>query len=496
MFMPRRATVLTAVVAVLALSLTACSGDDDDADSSASTAKAGADTTGALEWRDCADDVECAGLVVPLDYDDPDGDTITLALERRRASGDRVGALLANPGGPGASGLPMVDNASSYFSDDILDRFDIVSWDPRGVGKSSPIECTDDLDFFFATVKSPDDAAEVEANVDVSQRLVNACEKQSKDLLPYLSSKSTVQDMDRIREALGEDKLSYIGFSYGTFLGALYADRYPDKVRALVLDGALDPALGFEQVTREQAMGFDSALNAFFDDCAKRGCGFGGDDPRSAYEKLAAQIDAETLPAEVGGEERDLGPGEFDLGVATALYAGKSGWEVLADGLRDAARGDGSLLLSLSDTYTSREPGGDYSNEFEAFLGIGCLDSPAPSTDELATMADGIAKDAPYFGAATAWLSAPCSLWPVPPVITPGPVTATGAPPIVVIGTSNDPATPLKWAVSLAGELESGHLITFEGEGHTAYAQGDDCVDNAVDDYLIDLEVPEDGLKC
>ncbi|HEX5096331.1 MAG TPA: alpha/beta hydrolase, partial [Acidimicrobiia bacterium] len=266
--------------------------------------------------------------------------------------------------------------------------------------------------------------------------------------------------------------------------------------RAFVLDGALDPARGFEEVTREQAMGFDSALNAFFDDCAKNGCGFGGDDARSAYEKLAAQIDAETLPAEVGGEERELGPGEFDLGVATALYAGKSGWEVLADGLRDAASGDGSILVSLSDTYTGRETDAEYDNSFEAFLGIGCLDAPAPTIDELGKMADDIAADAPYFGEATAWLSAPCSLWPVPAELTPGPVTAAGAPPIVVIGTSNDPATPLEWAESLADELQSGHLITFQGEGHTAYAQGNGCVDDAVDDYLVDLQVPEDGLKC
>ena len=493
--MPRRATVLTAVVAALVLSLTSCSGDDDDSDNSSSTTQAGS-AESALEWRECGDDVECGGLVVPLDHENPDGETITLALERRKASGDRIGALLANPGGPGASGMSMVDDAPSFFSDDILDHFDIVAWDPRGVGKSSPIECTDDLDFFFATDKSPDDDAEVEENVEASRRLVDDCKQQSEGLLPYLSSDATVQDMDKIREALGEEKLSYIGFSYGTFLGARYADRYPDNVRALVLDGALDPALDFEQVTREQAMAFEAALNAFFENCKEEGCGFGGDDPRSAYEKLSAQIDAETLPGEVGGEERELGPGEFDLGSATALYAGTAGWEVLADALRDAARGDGSLMLSLSDAYTTREPGGEYSNEFEAFLGIGCLDSPAPSIDELATMADEIATDAPFFGEATAWLSAPCSLWPVPAVITPGPIAAKGAPPIVVLGTTNDPATPLKWAVSLADALESGHLVVFEGEGHTAYAQGDECVDDAVDSYLIDLRVPEDGLRC
>jgi hypothetical protein len=153
-------------------------------------------------------------------------------------------------------------------------------------------------------------------------------------------------------------------------------------------------------------------------------------------------------------------------------------------------------MLSLSDSYTQREPNGEYSNEFEAFLGIGCLDAPSPTIDELATMADDIATDAPFFGASTAWLSAPCALWPVPADTTPGPVTAKGAPPIVVIGTSNDPATPLKWAVSLADELESGHLIVHEGEGHTAYAQGNDCVDKAVDDYLVDLKVPKDGLRC
>jgi pimeloyl-ACP methyl ester carboxylesterase len=495
----RRATVLLLVVSATTGALTACSGDDDSpaTEKATTTAKTNAVAPErAIEWRDCGDDVECGGLVVPLDYTKPSGDTITLALERRHARKERVGALLVNPGGPGASGFPLVDDASGYFGDPLLDHFDIVSWDPRGVGKSSPIECLGNLDFFFSVDHSPDNAAEVDANERASKRIADACKQHSAKILPFLSSKSTVRDMDRIRAALGESKLTYLGFSYGTYLGALYADTFPTKVRAMVLDGALDPSVDFVHAALDQSNGFDSALDAFFAHCQKTGCKFGGDDPRGAYERLEAQVDQETVPGKVGGERRELGPGELDLGVATALYSGEAGWDVLADALRDLAKGDSSLMLSLSDSYTDRKPGGKYDNSFEAFLGIGCLDSPAPPLDQLPAVADEIAKAAPYFGASTVWLSGPCSAWPVPADGTPAPIHAKGAPPIVVIGTSNDPATPLKWAQALASQLESGRLVVYEGEGHTAYANGDKCVDDVVHSYLIDKKLPAVGKRC
>ena len=499
----RRTVAALGCLVVLAMGAGACSGDDDDERlPSPTTTDDGPDTTNgeaegpALDWEDCGS-LECATLVVPLDHGKPLGRTIELALSRRPADGDAIGSLLFNPGGPGVAAIPYLADADFLFSSELLENFDIVAWDPRGTGDSSPVDCIDDLDEFYALDRSPDDLREVESIIHVTDTFVFGCVENSEDLLPHLGSMDTVADMDAIRTALGEEQLTYIGFSYGTYLGALYAEAYPDRVRALVLDGAIDPSLSPEVVNHDQAIGFESALNAFVADCEDDDdCAFGGSDVRAAYDALLAQIDAESLPANIDDEERLLGPGEADLGVATALYAGEDGWPILADALNEAAQGDGTQLLELSDAYTDRTRGGFYSNQGEAFYAIGCLDAPSPSYEELEDLAEEAAVDAPAFGAATFWLSSPCAEWPEEPTGTPHEITASGAPPIVVIGTTGDPATPLRWAEGLASQLESGVLLVFEGEGHTAYARGSSCIDDAVDRYLIDLEVPDDETRC
>jgi pimeloyl-ACP methyl ester carboxylesterase len=486
------------VVGLMIVVLGACGGGDDDEDALPTAPEpSDADNSGGgetIDWEQCRD-LDCATLEVPLDHADPDGPTIELALARRTADASAIGSLLVNPGGPGAPGTDLVEQASSFFPEELLENFDIVGWDPRGTGQSTAIDCVDDLDTFFAADHSPDTNEEIAAHLDTAETIADGCEARSADLLPHLSSASTVADMDLIRAALGEEKLSYLGFSYGTLLGALYADAHPDRVRAMVLDGAVDPALGPEDLAREQAAGFDHALATFLDDCARSGCGFGGEDPHGAFTRLMAQIEAETLPGTVDGEERVLGPGETDIGIASALYGGEPAWEVLGEALNDAARGDGSLLLELSDEYTGRRTGGEYDNSQEAFFGIGCLDSPAPPADQLDAIGDRNSAVAPVFGAPTLWLSAPCSVWPVPATAVPAPITAAGAPPIVVIGTSNDPVTPMKWARSLADQLESGQLVEWQGEGHAAFGE-DACIDAAVASYLVDLTVPPPGLVC
>ena len=322
----------------------------------------------ALQWDRCGQ-LECATLEVPRDYADPGGPTIDLALARRRADGDAIGSLLVNPGGPGAPGTSLVASVGSFFPTGVLEHFDIVGWDPRGTGHSASVDCTDDLDFFFGVDHSPDDPAEVDAQLEAGRELADDCKNaRDSELLPYLASSATVDDMDSIRAALGEDQISYLGFSYGTYIGALYADKYPERVRAMVLDGPVDPSLGFEELARDQGVGFDSALNAFLDDCARNDCGFGGDDPHGAFTRLMAQIEAESLPGEVDGESRTLGPGEADIGVAEALYGGVPAWPDLARALNDAARGDGSRLLALSDGYTERQTGGDYEQHARGVL--------------------------------------------------------------------------------------------------------------------------------
>ena len=283
--------------------------------------------TGSVVWHDCGD-IECATLSVPLDWAHPGGRHIGLSLARRPADGRRVGVLLTNPGGPGGSGVELVQDAGDAFDTTVRDRFDIVSWDPRGVGASAPANCASRLDFFYAVDRNGTDAATARANAAVSRRLVASCEQSAGRLLPYLSTDATVRDMDAIRAAIGVPTVDYLGFSYGTYIGALYADRYPAHVRAMVLDGAVDPAASYDDGTLSQAVGFDHALDAFFAWC--RGdshCAFArGADPRAAFADLFASLAGESDPAKVHGERRSLGVGEAGIGVATALYAGRDGW--------------------------------------------------------------------------------------------------------------------------------------------------------------------------
>lgn len=489
-----RPVVVGLVIAVLAAATGACTGS-----TTTDTARGRGDAVSrkGLAWEPCGD-AECARLEVPLDPDRPGGRKIELALARHRASGERVGSLLTNPGGPGAEALWLATEAELVFPDDVLAHFDVVAWDPRGVGKSTPVDCLDDFGPFWEADRSPDDAAEERRVEHVSGALAEGCEERSGDLLPYLSTWATVADMDRIRQALGDERLTYLGFSYGTLLGARYAERYPDRVRALVLDGAIDPSLAPEEATREQALGFEASLDAFFRACAADDtCAFhAGGRPARAYDRLMAQIDAEPLPADLEGERRQLGPGEADIGVGAALYQGRAGWDDLADALSAAARGDGAPLLALADTYTGYLGGGRYSNETEAFYATGCLDSPNPSLGELQAQAGQLAREAPRFGPATVWLGAPCAYWPVPGDGVPETVRAPGTPPILVLGTADDPATPLAWAEALAEQLASGVLVVLDDEGHTAFARGNRCIDGIVTDYLVDLRVPVDGTHC
>jgi pimeloyl-ACP methyl ester carboxylesterase len=456
--------------------------------------------TGAITWTPCRNGaVQCATLEVPLDVAHPDGERISLALARRPASGKRIGVLLTNPGGPGASGIQFLEDAAGVFRPEILRRFDIVSWDPRGVGSSAPIRCLDNLDAFYAVDRTPENAEAVARNVAVAREFVASCKQRSGHELGDVSTSAGVRDMDAIRAAIGEARISYMGFSYGTFLGARYADAYPQHVRTMVLDGAVDPSLSYAAGTIAQARGFEELLAAFFAWCRQDPrCGFArGGDPADAFDRLERVVAAEPTPGTVNGEERTLGPGEFDIAVATGLYAGRAGFPVLADALVDTARGSGDQMLVLADEYTERQPGGKYSNLTAAFYATSCVDGPSARTvADVQRLADRAARVAPHFGAPSAWLGLPCTFWPVPPRDKPAAVHAEGAPPLLVVGTTHDPATPYAWAQSLAAQLRTGHLLTFEGDGHTAYARGSSCIDDAVDDYLLAGTVPAEGTRC
>jgi pimeloyl-ACP methyl ester carboxylesterase len=448
-----------------------------------------------LEWRKC-DGGECARLGVPLDDAAPEGKQIELALLRvpARDREHRIGALLANPGGPGASGVEFARALRNDVPATLRDRFDIVGWDPRGTGDSTHVDCGTDLDYLFELTTAPADDEQRRVLEAAGKRLADECRQLSGDLLAHISSLSTVRDMDRIRAALNEDKLTFLGFSYGTYLGALYAQTFPDRVRAFVLDGAIDPALTAEQSLVQQAQGFELALHDFLADCsAHTSCAFHSrGDAVSAFDALDARLTG--TPLRVHG--RVLSPAELDLGISAALYR-RDDWGALADALAAASKGDGSGLLELFDSYVSRAPDGSYSNEWPAFVAISCLDGPvlgdAAAYEHLAPLA---AAPAPHFGASNVGLGIPCAFWPVAPVGPVGAVHAPGAPPILVIGTTGDPATPIAWSQALAAELGSGHLLVHEGEGHTAFLNGNTCVEDAVVAYLVDQTVPPDGTVC
>ncbi len=451
--------------------------------------------TGTITWTRCGS-IQCASLSVPLDWARPGGRHITLALARHPASGHRIGVLLTNPGGPGASGVDFLRDATTVFPREVVRAFDIVSWDPRGVGRSAPVRCDTNLDGFYAVDRDPHTPAEVRANVDAARGFVATCARDSGDLLAHVSTTASADDLDAIRAAMGESTITFVGFSYGTLLGALYAQRHGQHVRAMVLDGAVDPSRSYADSTVDQAHGFEGALDEFLASCAA--CGFThGEEPRQAFDTFVRRVRAHPITGTLAGEQRTLGPGELDIAVASALYAGKAGYDELAAALADGVGGRPQALLELADQYTERSTGGRYSNETAALYAIACIDAPSPrAVGAVRQIADRAERDAPFFGASTAWLGLPCTFWPVPPVQPVAPVHARGTPAIVVVGTTGDPATPYGWARSLARQLGDARLLTYEGAGHTAYGRGNACVDRAVDAYLLHSVVPSAGTVC
>ena len=501
----RRTSALRCGATGLALvALAACSGGASGSASgptgapSASAAPAPTSTplppAAAPDWEPCEDGFECATLAVPLDEDDPAAGSLPLALTRRPAGdpGARVGSLVVNPGGPGASAVDFLQAVWPGLPTPLADRFDLVAFDPRGVGRSGQVRCgtTAELDGWVALDPTPDDAAELDALERGSAELAAGCAERSGRVLPHVSTADAAADLDRVRAAVGDERLTYLGYSYGTALAAAYLDRFPTRVRAMALDGALDPALGWDGVLAGQARGFERAFEQFLADCERTRCAYRDavtGDLGAAYDRLAARVDRTPLP---GSGERTLGPGELVLGVGQALYS-RTAWPSLGQALAAAEDGDGSELLALSDSYLDRTSEG-YGGITEANLAVNCLDQPWPREREpYVALAQRLEADAPRFGEAIALSGLPCASWPVPPTGRPGAVTGAGAPPVVVIGTTGDPATPYAWSVSLAEQLERGVLITHRGEGHTVYFSGGPaCVLDPVTDHLVTASVP------
>jgi pimeloyl-ACP methyl ester carboxylesterase len=376
----------------------------------------------------------------------------------------------------------------------VTDRFDIVGFDPRGVGRSDPIKCISnkDQDATFAAAPDPETEAEFQEVVALNKRVAEGCGQKYGPQLPLFSTEQAARDMDAIRAAVGDQKTTYLGLSYGTLLGATYAQLFPDKVRALVLDGAINPKQDFIAGSESQAKGFERAFTNFTTWCKANAakCPIAPDARGAVTDALAK---AEASPVE-GPDGREATPGWIFVAVISSLYT-ESGWQQLAKAVDGLQTGDASDIFDLADQYADRKPDGSYSNLFDANLAVNCADTAgAPTVEKIRQLQGEWRKKYPLFGAALAMGMLPCTFWPG--ARDPYPAgAATGAPPIVVVGTTGDPATPYENTAELAKMLGTGQVLTWEGEGHTAYPSTK-CIVDAVDGYLIGLELPKEGLRC
>ena len=452
-----------------------------------------------LDWRDCGD-AECTRITVPLDYSNIDGRTTELSVTRVPATGDAIGSLLVNPGGPGGSAFDYARAADYIVSPEIRESFDIVGVDPRGVAKSDPIRCLTDaeVDELYAADGTPDDATEAAQVVEDSRRLAQACEENAGAVWQYMDTTANARDMDIVRSLVGDRVLNYLGKSYGTAIGATYAELFPTRVGRMVLDGVLPITLTQEEVTFGQAVAFEESVRDFAADCADSGdCPFPGSasDVETALRDFLANLDSRPLPTDSG---RELTQSLGNYAVLSFLYFPGGDYPRLRNALGDAVEGgDGTALLSLVDERVNRAPDGRYlDNSADSFFAVTCADMPYDGTaEDVARLAQEWRAQAPTFGESLAWGLLTCANWPVESERFDS-VTAQGSAPILVVSTTQDPATPYQWGVDLARSLDNGHLITWNATNHTAYKEGSSCVDDAVDEYLLTGEVPQGDLSC
>lgn len=499
-------------LATAGLLISGCTGGSSPSASASSAAQGGSPPAAALKpyytqqlkWRACGvPGFECATMNAPLDYAEPDGESIKLAVARKKATGPgkRLGSLQVNPGGPGGSAIGYLQAyAGIGYPAPVRARYDMVAVDPRGVARSEPVECLSgkEMDAYTQVDQTPDDSAERNRLAASLKDFAAGCEKRSGAILPHVSTVEAARDMDILRAVLGDEKLAYVGASYGTFLGATYAELFPERVGRLVLDGAMDPSLPSRVMNRDQTAGFETAFQSFAADCVRQeDCPLGKESAADASSRLKAffkAVDAEPVPT---GESRELGESLATTGVIAAMYD-EGAWPQLREALAAAMAGDGAPLLALADTYYEREGDGSYANLMYANAAVNCLDLPPAFTAPKAVQSalPEFEKASPVFGQGFAWASLNCAYWPTPATGSPHRIEAKGAAPIVVVGTTRDPATPYKWAQGLAGQLASGTLLTYDGDGHTAYGRGSDCVDTAINTYLLEGTPPADGKRC
>lgn len=470
-------------------------------------------------WVACKDGLECATLAVPLDWKHPAGETIGLAVARRKATGPgrRLGSVLFNPGGPAESGVKFlrdIGQNADRFPKGLQRRFDIVSWDTRGSGASVPIRCTTTKEFEEPELDpTPDTPAEVTALDDKAHRDTSACIRKAGRLFSHVGTASTVRDLDALRGALGDAKLNYVGYSYGTTIGELYAKRYPAHVRAMVLDGVTLPGEEPIDEAHRQVQSFERNLDDFLADCARRpACKFGHGDPKGALSKLIADLESGTrLPASYAGPDENgkrhtregtLGIGEIYSGLILPLYS-RSSWSDLEQALTDATRPsqpDGFRLLSFRDQLAGRQLDGTWDPSNDGREVISCEDSADRATSVIGDTARvaAWARELPFFGALGAVGLPGCYLFPKAsePLGALADGSITGVAPVVIVSSTRDPATPYERGKEAQAKIRASVVLTWDSADHTAYGRQSPCLDPPITRYLIDLTVPRDGLRC
>lgn len=447
---------------------------------------------------------QLATITAPLDWDHPEAGTIQLMLSRYRATGSddqRIGSLLINPGGPGASGVEYAGYfANGVVGDELRTAYDIVGFDPRGVGLSSAVDCGEDaaIDEFLTADVLMDDQADLDASQARLEAFGAACLESTGPLLGEVDTVSAARDLDLMRAVLGDDHLHYLGYSYGTLLGATYADLFPENVGRMVLDSAVDPAATDDDLTIDRSASFERALRNYVADCqAGADCPLTGDVDAGLAQLVQIVLAAQNDPIPAGAAE--VNGGLAVQGVGYALYDDAT-WPYLTQALAEVlTSGTATVLLGLANAAMDRTDDGTYaSNRKEAQTAVMCLDRPTVERDlaERLAFQEQVAVRAPSVAAVSALLGSGCAGWPIAATGEPREITAPGAAPILVVGVTEDPATPYEWSVALADQLESGVLLTWQGEGHTAYGRAGECVSTAVESYLLTGVAPEDGTTC
>jgi len=447
--------------------------------------------TQSLHWTDCGIG-KCTRVKVPIDYAKPEGKTLQLAVKVVPALGSGGRSLFLNPGGPGASGIRFSDYLAGKINPTVRKHYDLVNVDPRGVGDSTPVDCVSDAEFaaFAASDPDPDTPAEIKAFREEHEQLGEGCDRRSGAIAAHVSTEEVTRDFDILRALLGQQKFDWFGFSYGTAIGATYATLFPHRVGRMVLDGPLDPSEGVIDAGLSQAIGFQRALRAYVDDCTGRWrCPLGRDDSKAMRRIVDLVERLDRHPLRTDDPDRKLTQGLAFYGIAKPLYS-KSTWVSLSNAFDAALQGDGSVLARLADAYFQEANG-------EAFLVVSCLDArDRPTVADVEAAEPRFVRASPVFGRALAWGSLGCSDWPIKAAHPQIDIDAKTSAPILIVATTGDPATPYESAKALARQLPSSVLLTRVGDGHTAYASGDGCVDHLVDHYLLTGKTPAKGKVC